>query len=96
MNKSFLLSLSLVAALAIPAVAQQNQTQQPQDQTTQAAPAQPAQAQPAQTAEVGATGKEPLKYERHEGFWGKMNPVCPQEICQPPVGPGSRSRERTG
>ena len=76
MNKSFLMSLSLVAALAIPAVAQQNQTQQPQDQTTQAAPAQPAQAQPAQTAEVGATGKEPLKYERHEGFWGKINPFA--------------------
>src|SRR5215472_13035912 len=79
MNKSFLMSLSLAAALAIPAVAQQNQTpagQQPQDQTTQAAPAQPAQAQPAQTAEVGATGKEPLKYERHEGFWGKINPFA--------------------
>jgi outer membrane protein OmpA-like peptidoglycan-associated protein len=79
MNKSFLMSLSLAAALAIPAVAQQNQTpadQQPQTQTTQAAPAQPAQAQTAQTAEVGATGKEPLKYERHEGFWGKMNPFA--------------------
>ena len=76
MKKSYLLSLSLAAALAIPAVAQQNQTQQPQDQTTQAAPAQPAQAQPAQTAEVGATGKEPLKYERHEGFWGKINPFA--------------------
>src|SRR5262249_6538324 len=76
MNKSFLMSLSLVAALAIPAVAKQTQAQQPQDQTTQAAPAQPAQAQPAQTAEVGATGKEPLKYERHEGFWGKINPFA--------------------
>jgi outer membrane protein OmpA-like peptidoglycan-associated protein len=75
MNKSFLMSLSLAAALAIPAVAQQNQTpaDQPQTQTTQAAPAQ---AQTAQTAEVGATGKEPLKYERHEGFWGKMNPFA--------------------
>jgi outer membrane protein OmpA-like peptidoglycan-associated protein len=78
MNKSYLLSLSLAAALAIPAVAQQNQTpadQQPQGQTTQAAPAQPAQAQAA-TQEASATGKEPLKYERHEGFWGKINPFA--------------------
>jgi outer membrane protein OmpA-like peptidoglycan-associated protein len=81
MHKSYLMSLSLAAALALPAVAQQNQTpadQQPQDQTTQAAPAQPAQAQPAQSTaqEAGATGKEPLKYERHEGFWGKINPFA--------------------
>jgi len=87
MNKSFLMSLSLVAALAIPAVAQQNQTQQPQDQTTQAAPAQPAQAQPAQTAEVGATGKEPLKYERHEGFWGKINPFARKKYVQRQLDP---------
>jgi len=90
MNKSFLMSLSLAAALAIPAVAQQNQTpagQQPQDQTTQAAPAQPAQAQPAQTAEVGATGKEPLKYERHEGFWGKINPFARKKYVNKQLDP---------
>jgi outer membrane protein OmpA-like peptidoglycan-associated protein len=95
MNKSYLMSLSLAAVLAVPAVAQQNQTpadQQPQDQTTQTtqttpatqtpAPAQPVQAQPAQTQAaktdqaVSATGKDPLKYERHEGFWGKINPFA--------------------
>jgi outer membrane protein OmpA-like peptidoglycan-associated protein len=90
MNKSYLLSLSLAVAMAIPAVAQQNQTpagQQPQDQTTQAAPAQPAQAQPAQTAEAGATGKEPLKYERHEGFWGKVNPFARKKYVNKQLDP---------
>lgn len=76
MKKSHLLSLSLAAVLSLPALAQQNQTpaDQPQDQTTQA---QPTQAQPAQAqSQQAATGKEPLKYERHEGFWGKVNPFA--------------------
>jgi len=80
MKKSYLISLSLAAVLSVPALAQQNQTpaDQPQNQTTQA---QPAQTQPAQTqsqpaAEQVATGKAPLKYERHEGFWGKVNPFA--------------------
>jgi outer membrane protein OmpA-like peptidoglycan-associated protein len=92
MNKSYLLSLSLAIVLAIPAVAQQNQTpadQQPQDQSTQAAPAQPAQAQPAQSAQqqAGATGKEPLKYERHEGFWGKLNPFARKKYVNKQLDP---------
>lgn len=75
MKKSYLMSLSLAAVLSVPALAQQNQTpaNQPQDQTTQAQPTQ-AQSQPA--AQPAATGKEPLKYERHEGFWGRVNPFA--------------------
>src|SRR5262249_60397308 len=74
MKKSLLMSLSLAAVLAIPAVAQQNKpTNPPSDQpaAAQTAPAQTPdqQAQPSATA----TGQEPLKYERHEGFWGKVN-----------------------
>jgi outer membrane protein OmpA-like peptidoglycan-associated protein len=87
MNKSYLISLSLAAVLAIPAIAQETQTpaaQQPQDQSTQAAPAQPAQAQ---TAQAGATGKEPLKYERHEGFWGKLNPFARKKYVQKQLDP---------
>lgn len=92
MNKSYLMSLSLAAVLAIPAVAQQNQTpadQQPQGQSTQAAPAQPAQAQTAQSSEqqAGATGKEPLKYERHEGFWGKLNPFARKKYVSKQLDP---------
>src|SRR5215831_2111626 len=77
MKKSLLMSLSLAAVLAIPAVAQQNKpTNPPSDQpaAAQTAPAQTPdqQAQPSTTA----TGQEPLKYERHEGFWGKLNPFA--------------------
>jgi outer membrane protein OmpA-like peptidoglycan-associated protein len=91
MKKPYLMSLTLAAVLAIPAVAQQNQQQNPpttppSDQPAtqqQTAPAQtPDQAQtPSQTAQTtaqtpNATGQEPLKYERHEGFWGKLNPFA--------------------
>ena len=74
MNKSYVLSLSLAAGLALPAVAQQTPSSapsdQPQSQTTQAAAAQSSDQQPA------VSGKEPLKYERHEGFWGRVNPFA--------------------
>src|SRR5262249_7563342 len=90
MKKSYILALSLAAALAVPAMAQSSSTS---DQNNQAQPAatqtQPAQsdqnAQPSQAtppsqnpdqATVGASGKEPLKYERHEGFWGHLNPFA--------------------
>jgi len=85
MKKSHLMSLSLAAVLAIPVVAQQNKpTNPPSDQpATQTAPAQQtpdqqAQPQQGQTAAQAqtASGQEPLKYERHEGFWGKMNPFA--------------------
>src|SRR5215467_12595519 len=78
--KKYLLSLTM-AALTIPVAAQQSQPSSSTDQTpaqTQAQPqAQPAdQAQAAPTTEQAATGKQPLKYEQHEGFWGKVNPFA--------------------
>jgi outer membrane protein OmpA-like peptidoglycan-associated protein len=79
MKKSYILSLCLAAALAVPAVAQQNQSSsQDQQNQNQAQPAQTAdQNQPtADQTQQSATGKEPLKYERHEGFWGHMNPFA--------------------
>src|SRR5436305_4269125 len=66
--KNYLLSLSLVAAMAVPAVAQQNQqttSDQPQAQQTQA-----------QSNDQTATGKDPLTYTRKEGFWGHLNPFA--------------------
>jgi outer membrane protein OmpA-like peptidoglycan-associated protein len=72
MNKSYVLSLSLAAVLAIPAVAQQtpsSTSDQPQSQTTQTTAAQ-------SLDQPVASGKEPLKYERHEGFWGRVNPFA--------------------
>ncbi len=79
MSKSFLMSLSLAAALAVPAMAQDqpaNQSDQPQTPPTQAQPAQQPADQTTTSATSSATGKEPLKYERHEGFWGHMNPFA--------------------
>jgi outer membrane protein OmpA-like peptidoglycan-associated protein len=73
MKNSHLFSLSLAAALAIPAVAQQNQSSTPSDQPqSQAAQTQPSTSE----QQPAASGKEPLKYERHEGFWGHMNPFA--------------------
>jgi outer membrane protein OmpA-like peptidoglycan-associated protein len=67
MKMSYLLSLPLAAALVVPALAQD------QSSTTSNQPQ--AQTQPAQSADT-ATGKEALKYERHEGFWGHLNPFA--------------------
>jgi outer membrane protein OmpA-like peptidoglycan-associated protein len=74
MKKFYLLSLPLAAALALPAAAQDSSSssnqQQPQASQTQSTPQTADQTQPA------ATGKEPLKYESHEGFWGHLNPFA--------------------
>jgi outer membrane protein OmpA-like peptidoglycan-associated protein len=66
--KNYLLSLSLAAAIAVPAVAQQSQSTTDQQ-------AQP-QAQQAQSNDQSATGKDPLTYQRKEGFWGHLNPFA--------------------
>jgi len=65
--KNYLLSLSLAAAMAVPAVAQQNQQTTPSDQP---------QAQQTQSSDQTATGKDPLTYQRKEGFWGHLNPFA--------------------
>jgi outer membrane protein OmpA-like peptidoglycan-associated protein len=68
--KKYLLSLSLVAAFAVSAVAQQNQQSTPADQP------QAQQAQQAQSNDQTATGKDPLTYQKKEGFWGHLNPFA--------------------
>lgn len=77
MKKVYLLSLPLAVALVLPAAAQQsssgsNDQQQPQASQTQPTPSSQDQA----SEQQGATGKEPLKYEKHEGFWGHLNPFA--------------------
>jgi outer membrane protein OmpA-like peptidoglycan-associated protein len=68
--KKYLLSLSLAAAMVVPAVAQQNQQTTP-DQS------QASQTQQAQSSnDQSATGKDPLTYQRKEGFWGHLNPFA--------------------
>lgn len=82
MKKLFLFALPLAAALIIPAAAQ-DQNKDTQDQQTQAQQAQQAKPDQAPTA----TGQEPLKYERHEGFWGHLNPFARKKYVQKQLTP---------
>src|SRR5437868_11522304 len=77
MKNRTILALLLTAALAVPVVAQQNSAT-PQDQSaTQAAPA----SQNSQST-TGASGKEPLQPQTHEGFWGHLNPFARKKYVQ--------------
>jgi outer membrane protein OmpA-like peptidoglycan-associated protein len=74
MKNRVLVALFVAVVLALPAFAQQ---------TASASQDQPAASQPAQTAPaVGATGKQPLQAETHEGFWGKVNPFARKKYVQ--------------
>lgn len=75
MKKAYLLALPLAAALAIPATAQtSSSSDQQQPQASQTQPTQQTQAQ--SSDQQTSTGHEPLKYEKHEGFWGHLNPFA--------------------
>ena len=75
MKKVSLLALPLAVALALPAAAQtSSSSDQQQPQSTQAQPTQ--ETQQAQPSDQPATAHEPLKYEKHEGFWGHLNPFA--------------------
>ncbi|HEY6352062.1 MAG TPA: OmpA family protein [Candidatus Angelobacter sp.] len=83
MKKAYLLALPLAAALIIPAAAQTSSSsdeQQPQasqtQPTQQTQQAQPSDQQQAQPSDQQGNGHEPLKYEKHEGFWGHLNPFA--------------------
>jgi len=69
MKRFYLLSLPLAAALVLPAAAQQNSNASSDQQSA------PAQTQSTDQQQANS-GHEPLKYERHEGFWGKINPFA--------------------
>lgn len=101
MTKTYLLALA--GALALPAVAQQSMPQAPpaNSQTTisqqapQSEPAAPASQsvndqknlQSTQPAQPSATGREPLKVETREGFWGKLNPFARKKYVQRQLSP---------
>ncbi len=71
MKRLYLLSLPLAAALVLPAAAQQNSNTSSDQQSA------PAQQQVQSTDQQQSnSAHEPLKYERHEGFWGKINPFA--------------------
>ena len=77
MKNRTILALLLTGALAVPVMAQQTSAN-PQDQSaTQAAPA----SQTSQST-AGASGKEPLQPQTHEGFWGHLNPFARKKYVQ--------------
>ncbi len=77
MKNRVLVALLLAGVLALPAFAQTSSSTQDQpaatSQTDQTAPA-------SQT--VGASGKQPLQPDTHEGFWGKLNPFARKKYVQ--------------
>ena len=102
MKKTYLLALPLAGILMVPAMAQQSMPQNPpsnsQTELSQPAPASQSVATPqnnqqnlqsTQTATVSgnATGKEPLKVETREGFWGKLNPFARKKYVQRQLAP---------
>ncbi|HYL91827.1 MAG TPA: OmpA family protein, partial [Alphaproteobacteria bacterium] len=75
MKRFHFASLMLAAALVIPAAAQTTSDQPAaQDNTTK-------------DAQATSTGKQPLKYESHEGFWGHMNPFARKKYTQKQLEP---------
>jgi outer membrane protein OmpA-like peptidoglycan-associated protein len=82
MKNRVFVALLLAVVLGVPAFAQQ---------TGSAAQDQPTASQPAasdQTATtVGATGKQPLQPQTHEGFWGRVNPFARKKYVQRQVQP---------
>ncbi len=80
MKKHVILALLVAGLLALPTFAQDaSSTTQTPAATTQSTTA-PATTD--QTATVGATGKQPLQAETHEGFWGKVNPFARKKYVQ--------------
>jgi outer membrane protein OmpA-like peptidoglycan-associated protein len=78
-NRIFVTAL-LSSALALPALAQQTSSATPAatDQTTSTDQT---------NSTAGASGKQPLQYDTHQGFWGKVNPFARKKYVQRQVQP---------
>jgi outer membrane protein OmpA-like peptidoglycan-associated protein len=96
MNHRILIALALAGALTLPALAQDSSSSQPQSSTPAAADQQSNAAQPQATTDDHqaskdsadtATQKQPLTYERHEGFWGHLMPFARKKYVQRQVQP---------
>lgn len=75
MKNRAVVALFVAFLLALPALAQQQSTS---DQSSQQTASQPSNTSSADTA----TGKAPLQYESHQGFWGKVNPFARKKYVQ--------------
>ncbi len=78
MKTRILLALVL-AALVVPVVAQETPAQPTTPQAQQAPTTAP---QTTTDKSQMATGKDPLTYQQHEGFWGKINPFARKKYVQ--------------
>ena len=102
MKNRIWMSLPLVAALMLPVAAQTTSSSSDSSSKPSAAQSAPADqqapaSQPAtsdQTAASqsnattqGATGHQPLTMEKHEGFWGKLNPFARKKYVQRQLSP---------
>lgn len=76
MKNRTLLGLLLCAALALPALAQDNSnsTQNSQPAATSSSSS--------QSSATTASGKQPLQPEAREGFWGRVNPFARKKYVQ--------------
>jgi outer membrane protein OmpA-like peptidoglycan-associated protein len=86
MKTRLFVMLPLAAALAMPAIAQQNSSDQSKQPAVQQEQQAPAAAQNQSSADV-ATGKAPLAYDSRQGFWGKVNPFARKKYVQRQLNP---------
>jgi len=84
MKNRALVALLVALVLALPALAQTGSTQQNQPAATDQASSS---STSSSSATVGATGKQPLQAETHEGFWGRVNPFARKKYVQRQVQP---------
>jgi outer membrane protein OmpA-like peptidoglycan-associated protein len=82
MKNRIFVALLLAVVLALPALAQTSSTSQDQTATTQATTP-----SDQSSTTVGATGKQPLQPDTHEGFWGHLNPFARKKYVQRQVQP---------
>src|ERR1700741_516875 len=86
MKSKFLLTLPLAAALAVPGLAQQASSTS-SSQTTQTDQSQMPASQSTDQTSPSPNGHQPLTYERHEGFWGHLNPFARKRYVQRQLDP---------
>src|SRR5215831_7900489 len=79
MKNRAVVALFVAFLFALPALAQQQSTS---DQSSQQTASQPSNTSTTGTAADSATGKAPLQYESHQGFWGKVNPFARKKYVQ--------------
>ncbi|MGE5073660.1 MAG: hypothetical protein ACM3MF_09550, partial [Anaerolineae bacterium] len=95
MNNRALVTLLLAGALAVPVMAQQTdnssqttsqpaatQSQPSADQNATSTQQPATQSSTDQNATTGASGKQPLQAQTHEGFWGHLNPFARKKYVQ--------------